>query len=547
MKDKDGNEEYQVYLANVQNPEAPPRKITNFPKGHMWLHRILPFDPEHIVVESNTRNEEVYDLYLVNIKSGKHRMIAQNTGQVSNWSVDNQGVPRGREQVRPDGTKVWEYSDNGEEWSQWFELDITGRFTPVGFDDKRGKIVVLSNVGRDRVVLAEYDISTKEEKVIVEDPVVDVEGAEFSPFSNQPVWVEAHPNYPKNLLLDEDLENSLKPLMNDGPIGLYLESYDDNEQFYIFSGATAQGYQYYLLDKKTATLETLAQGPPDIPPETMSQVKPIEYETRDGLTIHGYLTLPKGVEAKNLPLVLLVHGGPYDVRDYWGYSEGRQFLGNRGYAVLEVNFRGSSGYGKKFIHASRHELAGKMHDDLIDGVDWLAKRGTIDKNKVAILGGSYGGYATLVGLTFTPDYFACGIDLFGPSNFATTIENSPPYWKNYMSLVYNLAGNPKNPGDRARLEAQAPLYKVNQIIRPLMIVQGGRDVRVNVQESEKMVESMKKAGKEVEYLFFPNEGHSITHWKNILVFNRKVEDFLEKCLGGRNAGFDYYEMGLWIY
>jgi len=242
-------------------------------------------------------------------------------------------------------------------------------------------------------------------------------------------------------------------------------------------------------------------------------------------------------------MVLFVHGGPW-ARDYWGYSSTTQFLANRGYAVLQINYRGSTGYGRAFLEASRGEFAGKMHTDLIDGVDWAVAQGIADAQKIAIFGSSYGGYATLVGLTFTPDIFACGVDVFGVSNLVTFMQSVPKYWKNRMPYWYKYVGNPNDPEDRRRMKAQSPLFRVDQIKRPLLIVQGANDARVKQQESDQIVTAMREAGKAVEYIIFQNEGHSLRKWQNRIIFYRKLEDFLAGHLGGRSAGFDFYELAI---
>jgi dipeptidyl aminopeptidase/acylaminoacyl peptidase len=267
-------------------------------------------------------------------------------------------------------------------------------------------------------------------------------------------------------------------------------------------------------------------------------MKPISFKSRDNLNIHGYLTVPKGTSGENLPMVLLVHGGPWN-RDRWGYNPMVQFLANRGYAVLQINFRGSSGYGHNFLEAGADEWAGKMHNDLIDGVRWAIDEGVANPEKIAIMGSSYGGYAALVGLAFTPERFACGVDVFGPSNLVTLLESSPKYWKFGMSMMYRHIGNPNNPEDRRTMEAKSPLFHVDKITKPLLIVQGGKDVRVTVKESEQIVAAVRKAGKDVKYIFFDNEGHGIRSWSNMLHYLSKLESFLAKHLGGRKSFFKY--------
>ena len=262
----------------------------------------------------------------------------------------------------------------------------------------------------------------------------------------------------------------------------------------------------------------------------LAETEPVEYKAKDGLTIRGYLTKPIGVEAKNLPTVLWVHGGPW-ARDSWGYNPMVQFLANRGYAVLQVNFRGSTGYGKAFLNAGNREWAGKMHQDLIDGVDWLVKSGISDPKKVAIGGGSYGGYATLVGLTFTPEVFACGVDIVGPSNIATLLKSIPPYWAPMKAVFAKRVGDLEK--EEAFLTEKSPLSRVNSITKPLLIGQGANDPRVKQAESDQIVDSMKKNGKEVKYVLYPDEGHGFARLENRLHFFALTEEFLAKHLGGR--------------
>ena len=262
----------------------------------------------------------------------------------------------------------------------------------------------------------------------------------------------------------------------------------------------------------------------------LARMEPIEFKAKDGLLIRGYLTKPVGVEHKNLPTVLLVHGGPW-ARDTWGYNPLAQFLANRGYAVLQVNYRGSTGYGKSFVNAGNREWAGKMHQDLIDGVDWLVKQGVADSKKVAIAGGSYGGYATLVGLTFTPDVFACGVDIVGPSSIVTLLKTIPPYWAPLKSLWTKRVGDLDK--EEEFLKERSPLYKVNYITRPLLIGQGANDPRVKEAESNQIVEAMRKNGKPVEYVLYPDEGHGFQRPENRLHFFAITEQFLAKHLGGR--------------
>lgn len=269
---------------------------------------------------------------------------------------------------------------------------------------------------------------------------------------------------------------------------------------------------------------------PELEELSLASMQPISYQARDGLTIHGYLTTPVGIPAQNLPTVLVVHGGPW-VRDTWGYDPEAQWLANRGYAVLQVNYRGSTGYGKDFLNAANRQWAAAMHDDLIDAVNWLVEQGIADPKKVAIMGGSYGGYATLVGLTFTPDVFAVGVDIVGPSNLMTLLQSIPPYWAPLLANMYHRIGNLET--EEEFLKSRSPLFFVDRIQKPLLIGQGANDPRVKQAESEQIVEAMKKAGKPVEYVLYTDEGHGFARPENRLHFYAIAEEFLSKYLGGR--------------
>ena len=288
----------------------------------------------------------------------------------------------------------------------------------------------------------------------------------------------------------------------------------------------------YLYDHSSGQSRLLYRPLPHLAPESMAPMRPVTIPSRDGLALHSYLTLPVGVEPDKLPLVLVVHGGPW-YRDSWGFDAGVQMLANRGYAVLQVNFRGSTGYGKAFLKAAIGEFAGKMHDDLIDATQWAIDEGIAIPDKVAIMGGSYGGYATLVGLTYTPDTFACGVDIVGPSNLETLLSTIPPYWAPVVAQFHERMGNPNTPEGKQLLIDASPLYKADEIIRPLLIGQGANDPRVNQAESDQIVEAMKEKGIPVTYVLFPDEGHGFARPENNIAFNAVTENFLATCLGGR--------------
>ena len=316
-----------------------------------------------------------------------------------------------------------------------------------------------------------------------------------------------------------------------------LASTKDEDKFIFVTSSDRQGVNYYVYDATNDKIEELAITTPWLNPDDLAYMKPISYQSRDGLTIEGYLTLPKGVEPENLPVVVNPHGGPW-ARDSWGFNPEVQFLANRGYAVLQMNFRGSTGYGKKFWEASFKEWGKKMQDDVTDGVNWLVEKGIADPNRVAIYGGSYGGYATLAGLTFTPELYAAGIDYVGVSNLFTFMNTIPPYWEPYRKMMYEMVGNPEDPKDSVLLYEASPVYHADKIVAPLFIAQGANDPRVNKDESDQMVEALKERGIEVEYMVKDNEGHGFSNQENRFDFYRAMDKFLDEHIGSESTEID---------
>jgi dipeptidyl aminopeptidase/acylaminoacyl peptidase len=486
----------------------------------------------------------VYDLYRINLNTHKQTLVAQNPGDVLGWVTDDEGNLRARLRKKTKEISSLEILKPSENtWKALIALDLEDFLQVLSFTADRQVVWALSNRGRDRISLVLMDFATGKEELVYEDPHVDLSAAIISYQTKKPLLAVAFPDYQKLHFFDPQAEEDARIFLDQLPLTLYLNSADYEERLFTITTYTDKSNEYYLLDRDTRQKILLHRNPILKYQHSLSTVKPISFKSRDGLTIRGYLTLPKGTLGKGLPMVLYVHGGPWR-RDYWIYSRTVQFLANRGYAVLQINYRGSTGYGRAFKEASRGEFAGKMHADLIDGVDWAVAKGIADPQKIAIFGASYGGYATLVGLTFTPDNFACGVDVFGISNLITFMQSVPKYWKNWMPYWYKYVGDPDDPEDQGRMKVKSPLFHVDQIKRPLLIVQGANDARVKQQESDQIVAAMRKANKEVEYILFENEGHSIRNWQNRLIFYRKLEDFLAEHLGGRSAGFDYYELGI---
>jgi len=480
------------------------------------------------------------------LNTGQQEMIAQNPGNIIGWVTNREGqlkaCIRRAEKVTDSNYYTAEILLKNGNWRTVFTGGLEDEIRFLDFTADNKEVWLLSNRGRDRIGLVRMNLQTGEERLVFEDPEVDVGGVLFSYKNRKPLIAFSSPNYQKLHFFDKKVQSDVKAL-NLEQSSLSISSSDYAEEIFTLSVITDKSIQNFLFNRKTGLKTMIGGNPINHYSEFLSDMKPINFQSRDGFTIHGYLTIPKGTTGKDLPMVLFVHGGPW-ARDYWGYNGMVQFLANRGYVVLQVNYRGSTGYGRSFKEAAVGEFAGKMHNDLIDGVQWVVDQGIANPEKVGIYGGSYGGYATLVGLTFTPEVFACGVDLVGMSNLVSLLESVPLYWKNSMPYFYKYVGNPEYPSDRKIMRGKSPLFRVDQVQRPLLIAQGGNDPRVKQKESDQIVAALKKSGKEVEYLLYPDEGHGLRYWKNMLRFYRKMEDFLEKHLGGRNGGMDSYEFAL---
>lgn len=547
MQDQKGNENHHIFLVDTMHPDQKPVDLTPFADTRAGIQQIMRSDPDHILIVHNQRDKTVFDLYRLNLDTHQQTLLARNPGDVASWITDQKGHLRGRARKIQTDNWVLELLDpQHQTWKALITWDFIDSVWILGFTSDDQGLWLLSDRGRDRVNLVRLDLKSGKEVSIYEDPKVDVAGVALSQLNKEPMWAFSCPDYPKIHFFDSKLAAIFEEPLQKQPTGLTIISMDNQERLFTYSLYSDKKVEYYLFDRETGEQKLLGENPKAKYADSLTSLHPVSIKSRDGLDLHGYLTLPRGTSGKHLPMVLLVHGGPWN-RDQWGYNGFVQFLANRGYAILQINYRGSRGYGRAFMEAGIDEFAGKMHTDLIDSVQWAIAEGIADPERIAIAGGSYGGYATLVGLSFTPDTFACGVDLFGPSNLVTLMENFPEYWKPWMAFWHRYVGDPAKAEDRRKMQARSPLFRADQINKPLIIFQGANDARVTQLESDQMVTAMQEAGKEVKYILFPNEGHSLTDWKNVLVFIRTVEDFLAKHLGGRSAGFDYYELGLLIF
>ena len=383
------------------------------------------------------------------------------------------------------------------------------------------------NAGR----LLKLDLASSDITVIAEDPQYDVGSIMIHPDTYEIQAVAFNKDRVEWTVLDESIKPDFDRIRDIHPGDFSITSRDENDNTWIITFTTDNGpIPFYVYNRKGQTTRFLFDNKPELNKYTLANMKPFDFTARDGLTIHGYLTLPVSEQQTNLPMVLNVHGGPW-VRDTWGYDPEAQWFTSRGYACLQVNFRGSTGYGKEFLNAGDSEWGRNMHNDLIDAVDWAVQQGIADPKRIAVYGGSYGGYAALVGATFTPDLFCCAVDIVGPSNLITLIKTIPPYWSTFLATFHRRVGNPDT--QEEFLKSRSPLFKVDQIKIPMLIAQGANDPRVKQSEAEQIVEAMKSKGIAYEYMLFPDEGHGFAKPENRLKFYAAAEKFLATHLGGR--------------
>jgi dipeptidyl aminopeptidase/acylaminoacyl peptidase len=531
-QDNDGDENFHVHAVNLKNNEV--RDLTPYPGVRARPLETDRHFPNEMLIEMNKDNPRLMDIYRLNLSTGKMDLDTKNPGDVVGWDVDaNFRVRAAQAFTRDGGAEIRVRKDDKSPWKTiltWGPENIDGHV--VGFTKDGKSLWLQSTAGRDTLSLVKYNLETGKEELIASDPKADATNVIINPLTHEVEAVAFKWERIKWKALNPTIAEDLETLEKAGHGQPTVIGADQDWKTWVVAySADVQPADFYLYDRETRKLKHLFAARPELSKYTLAPMKPVVIKSRDGLDLVCYLTLPVGVEPKNLPMVLQVHGGPW-ARDDWGYQPYSQWLANRGYAVLSVNYRGSSGFGKKFLHAGDREWAGKMHDDLIDAVNWAVNEGVADPKRVAIFGGSYGGYAALVGATFTPDVFACAVDIVGPSNLITLIKSIPPYWAPALKMFTMRLGDPVK--DEDFLKSRSPLFKADRIKIPMLIAQGANDPRVKQAESEQIVAAIRKAGKPVEYMVFKDEGHGFARPENQLKFIAAAEAFLAKHLpGGR--------------
>ena len=539
VQDKGGDENWHVYSVPLEGsgtPEA--RDLTPYEGVRANIFDVPREIPNKILVGLNRRDPGLVDAYWLDIETGELELVAENPGRFVGLLTDADNKLRVGVGQSPLGeTEIYHRNTEDEDWQLVASYPAEESVNPVRFHPDGNRIYMISNHGdTDLTQLVLLDLQTGELEVLESDPEgeVDLADVAFSDIDDAllaTIYVaDTVRIYAKTPEIERDLAN-LRHIHEGTP---NVSSSTLDEQIWVVSfNSPADPGATYKYDRRTGAADFLFRPRPWLDPDQLADMRPISFTSRDGLTIHGYLTTPPGVEPRNLPTVLLVHGGPWS-RDVWGYDPEVQLFANRGYAVLQVNFRGSTGYGKAFLNAAVKQFARKMHDDLIDGVAWAIDQGIADPDRIAIYGGSYGGYATLVGVTFTPEYFACGVDYVGPSSLTTLIESFPPYWRPLLEgSWYRYVGDPAVQEDREDMQQRSPLFFVDRIEDPLLIAQGANDVRVTKREADQLAIALRERGIKVDYILAENEGHGYANADNRLALYRAMEDFLGECLGGR--------------
>ncbi len=538
IQDKDGDENWHVYATDVKKGET--RDLTPIEGVTARVVKVSHKKKNEIVVALNDRDKRMHDLWLIDLKTGERKLLETNDQGYLGYDVDDKHkavlayrmLPTGALEILKKVNKAW------GPFLQIAPEDML-QTNGVGLDRKGKKLYLLDSTGRNTAALFEVDIKTGTRKLLAEDAQADLDRVMIHPTRKTVEAVAATYERRSWQFLDKKIGKHFAELAKLGDGDIEVTSRSTKDRFWTVARLVDDGpVRYYLYDTRKRSAQFVFASRKSLESLELAKMHPRVIAARDGLKLVSYLSLPPasdvdgdGVPAEPLPMVLLVHGGPW-ARDSWRYHPLHQWLASRGYAVLSVNFRGSMGFGKAFTNAADGQWSGTMHNDLLDAVAWAVEAKVAQPDKVAIMGGSYGGYATLVGLTFTPEAFTCGVDIVGPSNLVTLLENFPPYWMPMLPMLTTRVGDPTSPAGKAKLEAASPLFKAKEIVRPLLIGQGANDPRVTQQESDQLVKAMQERGIPVTYLLYPDEGHGFRRPPNKMSFFAVSELFLAQCLGG---------------
>lgn len=532
LQDVGGDENWRLYDVSLLDEAV--RDLTPYDSVQVQIIERDKNFPNELLIGMNKENPQLHDVYHLDLTTGDLELVARNPGNIIGWTADNNFKIRCAMAATPNGGFDLLYREHEE--GSWDVLLTWGREDaltsgPMRFTKDNRAIYLQDSRKANAGRLVKLDIETGAVSVIAEDPTYDVSNVLFNPDTHEVEAVVFTRDRDEWQIIDESVRADIEAVAALDHGDYFIYDRDDADDTWLAGFTKDDGpVSYYAFDRETKKGTFLFDHKPDLNDYDLAPMEPISFQSRDGKTIHGYITFPPKKGRANLPMVVNVHGGPW-YRDTWGYNPEAQWLANRGYVCLQINFRGSTGYGKNFLNAADKEWGGKMHDDIVDGVEWAVDQGYADPEMVAIYGGSYGGYASLVGATFTPDVFCCAVDIVGPSNLISFINSIPPYWSSYLALLHQRIGNPETEAEF--LKSRSPLFKADQIKIPMLIAQGANDPRVNQAESEQIVEALKENGVEYKYMLFPDEGHGFAKPDNRLKFYAAAEEFLAKHLGGR--------------
>lgn len=528
FQDSGGDENFHAFSADPSGDNI--RDLTPLPGVQVRLVDDLHDHPNEIIVALNQRNREIFDAYRLNVETGDLACIAENPGTIDHWVTDHNGHIRAATTTDGVNASLLHRDSDEQAWKTVLTTTFRESFNPQFFTFDNRRLFGVSNLGRDKLAAIELDLETgREVQLLAENSQVDISGLSHSRKRKVLTLATFTSWKTEYIFFDQTTEvlyQELKQKLPGYEVAV-ISTNDDETVFVVRTFNDRSLGAFYLYDSSTGDLSKLADRAPWLPEDQLSEMKPIEYQARDGLTIHGYLTLPQGRQPKNLPVIINPHGGPWH-RDSWTFIPEVQFLANRGFAVMQMNFRGSTGYGRRFWEAGFKEWGGKMQDDITDGVHWLVQQGVADPDRVAIYGASYGGYAVLEGLLKTPDLYAAGVDYVGVSNLFTFFKTIPPYWTPYLEMMYEMVGHPEK--DRNWFQEHSPALNAEKIRKPLLVAQGAKDPRVNINESNQIVDALKKRGVEVVYMVKENEGHGFQNEENRFDFYEAMESFLEMHL-----------------
>ncbi len=540
IQDKGGDENFLLYRVDIATGTE--TTLTPFENTRVQLIGASTTRKDKLLLGLNNRDPQWHDVHLLDLATGTLTLVLENNAYAGFEADDSLTLHMAYRQNEAGGTDYFRITGNVVEETPFETTAMEDSLTtaPAGYTSDGATLYWIDSRGRNTAALFAQDTATGARRLIAEDDKADISSTLRHPVTGE---VEAYAvNYLKTewVATDPGVAASLAWLGErlEGSFGVNSRT-DDDTVWIVWNDPLTRPVRTFIYDRTAQTLTPFYTSRPELEGAPLQPMHPVEIASRDGLTLPSYLTLPPGSDADGdgvpeapVPMVLLVHGGPW-ARDTYGFNAAHQMLANRGYAVLSVNFRGSTGFGKGFLNAANKQWGLKMHDDLIDAVNWAVDQGIAQADKIAIMGGSYGGYATLAGLTFTPEVFACGVDIVGPSNLETLLSTIPPYWAPLVKIFHERMGDPSTEEGLDLLRAASPLYKADRIVKPLLIAQGANDPRVKQSESDQIVGAMKAAGIPVTYVLYPDEGHGFARPENNIAFYAIAENFLAECLGGR--------------